>query len=210
MPAFLVNIPIISNCYNFIGGDMETIEGQVEHLCACGCGQETENNRRGKSNRYILGHNAKHNDDNSASNNARRRQFQPGNTYGQGRPVGSKNSITVAAENIIRGEGEALSRKLIELALAGNVACLKTAIERIVPVCKSKPVSLPDMPRIDSVADASELTAYVIDAIAEGQLSPVEGEIISRACERHLKALEVRDLESRLSALENKLIDNQR
>lgn len=188
---------------------METNERERKHLCACGCGQETELNRRGKPNRYILGHNAKHSAANPASNNRRRGQFQQGNTYGQGRAVGSRNNVTVAAENLIQGESEALSRKLIELALAGNVACLKTAIERIVPVCKSRPISLPDMPKIDSVADASELTAYVIDAIAEGKVSPVEGEIISRACERHLKALEVRDLEARLSALEGKLASNQ-
>lgn len=188
---------------------MEQNEGQQNHLCACGCGKETERNRKGKYNRYILGHNAKHEAANRTSNNRKPGQFQPGNTYGQGRPVGSKNSATVAAENLIQGESEALSRKLIELALGGNVACLKTAIERIVPVCKSRPISLPDMPKIDSVADASELTAYVIDAIAEGKVSPVEGEIISRACERHLKALEVRDLEARLSALEGKLAANQ-
>lgn len=188
---------------------METNDKKETHFCACGCGQETERNRRGKPNRYVLGHNAKHVAANPTTNNGSKGQFQPGNTHGRGRPVGSRNNVTVAAENLIQGESEALSRKLIELALAGNVACLKTAIERIVPVCKSRPVTLPDMPKIESVADASELTAYVIDAIAEGKVSPVEGEIISRACERHLKALEVRDLEARLSALEGKLASNQ-
>jgi len=187
---------------------METNEGQIEHLCACGCGRETDRNRRGNFNKFLLGHNTKHSKANQPPNGGTQGRFQPGNTFGKGREVGSRNNVTVAAENLIQGEGEALSRKLIELALAGNVACLKTAIERIVPVCKSRPISLPDMPKIDSVADASELTAYVIDAIADGTVSPVEGEIISRACERHLKALEVRDLEARLSALESKLACN--
>jgi hypothetical protein len=188
---------------------MESNESGRKHLCACGCGQETERNRRGEYNRFVLGHNTKHSKASQPSNGGTQGRFQPGNTIGKGRAVGSRNNVTVAAENLIQGESEALSRKLIELALAGNVPCLKTAIERIVPVCKSRPISLPDMPKIDSVADASELTAYVIDAIAEGKVSPVEGEIISRACERHLKALEVRDLEARLSALEGKLANNQ-
>ena len=181
----------------------------TNNLCACGCGNLTEKNRRGKYNTYLRGHNPKHSKSGQATNNGSKGQFQPGNTYGQGRPIGSRNNVTVAAENLIQGESEALSRKLIELALAGNVACLKTAIERIVPVCKSRPISLPDMPKVDSVADASELTSYVIEAIAEGKVSPVEGEIISRACECHLKALEVRDLEARLAALEGKLMDKQ-
>jgi len=186
---------------------MNNSKGNQENLCQCGCGKPTERSRRGFFNKFILGHNAKQSAPNPASNNGILGQFKPGNTYGQGRPVGSKNGVTVAAENIIQGEGEALSRKLIEMALAGNVACLKTAIERIVPVCKSKPITLPGLPRIESVADASELTAYIIEAIADGTVSPVEGEIISRSCERHIKALEVRDLEHRLSALENRLLE---
>lgn len=183
---------------------------QENPLCGCGCGNYTEKNRSGKFNKFVLGHNTKHGKaKHTFKDGGHSGQFQPGNTHGKGRVVGSRNNVTVAAENIIQGESEALSRKLIELALAGNVACLKTAIERIVPVCKSAPVCLPDMPRINSVADASELTAYVIDAIADGTVSPVEGEIISRACERHLKALEVRDLEQRLAALEGKLMEKQ-
>jgi len=188
---------------------MNNSEGSQENLCGCGCGKPTEINRRGLYNKFILGHNAKQSAPNPASKNGILGQFRPGNTHGKGRPVGSKNGVTVAAENIIQGEGEALSRKLIEMALAGNVACLKTAIERIVPVCKSSPVALPGMPKIDSVADASELTAYIIDAIADGTVSPVEGEIISRSCERHIKALEVRDLEHRLSSLESRLLEQQ-
>jgi len=188
---------------------MDTTKSERKHLCECGCGQETERNRRGEHNRFVLGHNAKHSKASQPSNGGTQGRFQPGNKFGKGREAGSRNNVTIAAENLIQGESEALSRKLIELALDGNVACLKTAIERIVPVCKSRPISLPDMPKIQSVADASELTAYVIDAIAEGKVSPVEGEIISRACEKHIKALEVRDLESRLAALEGKLSDNQ-
>jgi len=189
---------------------MDTTKSERKHLCECGCGQETMKNRRGEHNRYVRGHNPKYNKSAQATNNGKNGQFKPGNNYGKGRPVGSRNNVTIAAENLIQGESEALSRKLIELALAGNVACLKTAIERIVPICKSKPVQLPNMPRIDSVADASELTSYVIEAIAEGKVSPVEGEIISRACEKHIKALGVRDLESRLAVLESKLVESQR
>ena len=188
---------------------MSNSEGYQANLCQCGCGKTTERSRRGTFNRYCLGHNPKHPKSDQTSKNRHSGQFQPGNTCGKGRPVGSKNSVTVAAENLIQGEGEALSRKLIELALDGNVACLKTAIERIVPVCKSKPIILPDMPRIESIADASKLTGYVLDSVADGKISPVEGEILSRSCERHLKALEVRDLEQRIVDLEKRLIEKQ-
>jgi len=176
-------------------------------LCGCGCGKPVKKRRGGAFNAFLVGHNTKHSNATSSSANVHFSRFKPGNKFGKGRPVGSKNGVTLAAENLIQGEGEALSRKLIELALDGNVACLKTAIERLVPVCKSKPISLPDMPRIDSIANASKLTGYVLNAVAEGKVSPVEGDIISRSCERHIKALEVRDIEQRLIELESRMAE---
>lgn len=189
---------------------MENINHNEQHpLCSCGCGNSVKKRRNGAYNAFVVGHNPKHAKQASASNNTSSWRFQPGNRFGQGRPVGSRNGVTIAAESLIQGEAEALSRKLIELALAGNVACLKAAIERLVPVRKSSPVNLPDMPKIDSIADASKLTSFIIEAVAEGKVTPVEGEILSRSCERHLKALEVRDLEQRLANLEKKLMDKQ-
>ncbi len=185
------------------------MENEKLPQCACGCGNSVKKRRNGQYNAFCLGHNPKQAQSSQTSKNAHSGQFQPGNNYGVGRPVGSRNSVTVAAENLFQGEGEALSRKLIELALAGNVACLKTAIERLVPVCKSRPIYLPDMPKINSISDASQLTSYILDAVAEGKITPIEGEVISRSSERHIKALEVQDIEQRLAELENRLIRDQ-
>jgi hypothetical protein len=176
-------------------------------LCGCGCGNSVKKRRNGTFNAFVVGHNTKHSKATKTSKNGSSGLFQQGNRFGQGRPMGSRNGVTLAAESLIQGEGEALSRKLIDLALAGNVACLKTAIERLVPVCKSRPVDLPDLPQIKTIADASTLTSFILDAVAEGKVTPVEGEIIGRSCERHLKALEVRDLEQRLVDLEKKFMD---
>jgi len=178
-------------------------------LCGCGCGQSTKRARNGKYNKFCIGHNAKNSKSNSTSKNVHSGQFKPGNTFGQGRPTGSRNTATIAAENLIQGEVEALSRKLVELALDGNVACLKTAKQRLVPPCKSRPITLPDMPKITSIADASTLTSYIIDCVAHGKITPVEGEIISRSAERHLKALEVRDLEQRVEILEKRFLEKK-
>ena len=51
-----------------------------------------------------------------------------------GRRYGSRNTVTVASSNLLEGEGEALIRKLIELALDGNVSCLRHAIDCLHPV----------------------------------------------------------------------------
>lgn len=81
---------------------MKTDESERKYLCACGCGQETERNRRGEYNRFVHGHNTKHSKATQPSNGGTQGRFQPGNTIGKGRAVGSRNNVTVAAENLIQ------------------------------------------------------------------------------------------------------------
>jgi hypothetical protein len=49
-----------------------------------------------------------------------------------GRPRGCRDHVNRAARLQLAGEGEALSRKPVELALAGNPAALRPCLERIV------------------------------------------------------------------------------
>lgn len=186
----------------------ESNEGKAP-LCKCGCGRSVRKRRNGTWNQYCVGHNPKQGKSGQTSNSGHSGQFKPGNNFGKGRPMGSRNAVTVAAENLIAGEGEALSRKLVELALDGNVACLKVAIERLVPPVKSKPIHLPDLPKVESIAEASTLTAFILNSVAAGTITPIEAEILSRTAERHLKALEVRDIEKRLAELESKVVGNR-
>ena len=47
--------------------------------------------------------------------------FQPGQSGNPaGRPRGSRNKATIAAETLLDGEAQALSRKAVELALEGE------------------------------------------------------------------------------------------
>ena len=178
-------------------------------LCGCGCGKPVEMARNGSHNAYLLGHNPKRGQSqpaNTGRTNRNKGQFQPGRSGNpNGRPVGSRNNVTIAAQNFFDSEAESISRKVIELALAGNVACLKMVTERLCPVKRSSPVRLDGMPVVESVSDGAELTSFVLRAVADGKLSPVDAEIVSRSCERHLRALQVSDLEQRLSDLEVKL-----
>ena len=66
-----------------------------------------------------------------------------------GRPVGSRNAATLAAEALLAGESEALTRKAIELALDGDATALRLCIERIVPKRNDRPIqfALPEYAR---------------------------------------------------------------
>ncbi len=169
-------------------------------LCQCGCGKPTIKARNGSYNKFLLGHNTK-----SRDNAGKWRPGQSGNP--QGCKAGSRNRVTRCAENIFDEQSTAISERAVEMALDGHAGMIKMILERIVPVKKSVPILLPDLPDVNSVADASILTGYILKSVADGRLSPVDGEIISRSAERHLRALQIGDLEQRLAELELQLLD---
>ena len=69
-------------------------------------------------------------------------RFAPGQSGNPaGRPRGARNRATQAAEAILSGEAEALTRKAVELALAGDVTALRLCLERFCPLKEGAPWS---------------------------------------------------------------------
>jgi hypothetical protein len=136
-----------------------------------------------------------------ARNNApktRGRPFEKGNP---GRPRGSRHKATIAAAVLLDGEAEKLSRKAVELALAGDVLALRLCLERILPPRKDRPVTF-SIPAINSAKDAAALMGALLSAVAEGAVTPDEAERVTRIVDAYVRTLETADLESRLEALE--------
>jgi len=130
--------------------------------------------------------------------------FQPGQSGNPaGRPQGSRNKATLAMEALMDGEVESITRKAIDLALEGDTTALRLCLERILPPRKSRPVNiaLPEVKTADGVAEAQ---AAVVQAVADGELTPEEGSTITGILEARRKAIETQDHESRISALEAK------
>jgi Family of unknown function (DUF5681) len=63
-----------------------------------------------------------------------------------GRPPGTRHKVSLAAEALLDGKSEALTRKAIDLALAGDTTALRLCLERILPPRKSRKVAL-ELPR---------------------------------------------------------------
>ena len=106
----------------------------------------------------------------------RGRPFEPGNP---GRPKGSRNKATVAAEALLDGEAETLTRKAIDLANAGDTTALRLCIERILPARKDRPVSI-SLPPIASPADAVTVLAAITTAVSDGDITPMEASELSK------------------------------
>jgi hypothetical protein len=82
----------------------------------------------------------------------------------------------------LEGEAEALTRKAIELALAGDTTALRLCLERVVPPRKDRPISL-ELPVINSADGANQAMRVVLAAVSEGRITPSEATILSALIE---------------------------
>lgn len=129
----------------------------------------------------------------------RGRPFANGNP---GRRTGSKNRTTAVAQALLEGEAEALVRKGIDLALAGDSQMLKFFLGRILP--RERTVSL-DLPKLEFADDVVEATALITSAVAHGVISPSEGAALAAVVNANREAIDVADVVKRLDMLEAKV-----
>lgn len=125
-------------------------------------------------------------------------RFAPGNP---GRAKGQRGRATLAAQSLLDGEAEQLTRTAIQAALGGDTTALKLCLERLVPARKDAPVSF-ELPRMETAADAARAAGAVLDACAAGEITPTEGAHVMALVEGFRRTLETSELEARVAALE--------
>lgn len=109
----------------------------------------------------------------------------------------------MAVMELLDGQAEAISQKAVELALQGDTVALRLCLERLAPPRKDAPVQFP-LPRMTTARDAAEAAGAVLEAVAEGDLTPGEGAQIMALVDSYRRTLEVTELEARLTALEGR------
>jgi hypothetical protein len=133
----------------------------------------------------------------------RGRPFKKGQSGNpKGRPKGSQNKTTLVAQTLLYGQAEALVKKVVQLALEGDLTCLRICLERLVPLKKDAPIEI-DLPNIGAIADIPKLFSVLTAQLREG-ITPSEARTVMDLAEGLRKALEVVELEQRVSALEEK------
>jgi hypothetical protein len=141
----------------------------------------------------------------SKSDNTGKRQdtrFKPGQSGNpNGRPKGSLNATTLAAQALLDGEAEILTRKAIELAKGGDLTALRLCMDRLLPPRKDRPVSL-DLPRIDSARDVPKAISALLAAVAAGELTPSDAGEVTKLLDAYARAVEISELAERVDNLE--------
>jgi hypothetical protein len=132
------------------------------------------------------------------------RPFEKGNKLGKaGRPPGSRNKKTLFQE-ALEVDGEAIIEGIKKQALKSNATAMRLCMERLVPVAQASNVQF-WMPRVETVESVKEATAATVEAVAEGLLSPQEGEAVARIVESQRRNIETVELEGRVKSLEEEI-----
>lgn len=140
----------------------------------------------------------------NAAGKQRGKPFAPGQSGNPaGKAPGTRHKITRAIEELLEGEHEKLTRKAIELALAGDGPALRLCLDRIAPPRKDSPISF-DLPPIKTAADTVAASASLLEAVAVGEVTPDEACRVMALLTAHKALVEAGDLEARIAALEAK------
>ena len=131
--------------------------------------------------------------------NSRWKKGQSGNP--NGRAAGSRNRATLALETLLDGQATALTQKVIDLALAGDMAALRLCLDRILPPRKDSPVAF-DLPEIKTLNDAVPAMGALVKAVGQGDLTPMEAAELTKMVQAFAKIVETAELEDRVRKLE--------
>jgi hypothetical protein len=131
----------------------------------------------------------------------RGRPFEAGNP---GKPRGARHRVTVLAEKLMADDAEGVVRKVIEAAMAGDMAAARLILDRIAPPRRGRPVAIA-LPSVTSAGGVTAALAAVIAAMGDGTLSPDEAAAAAAVIEVQRRTIDTVELEARLRAIEERI-----
>jgi hypothetical protein len=103
---------------------------------------------------------------------------------------------------LLDGEAEALTRKCIELAKAGDSTALRLVMDRLIPVMKERAIHF-DLPPVTDVSGVGAALASVSGSVATGATTPGEGGALCGMLGQVSRAFETAELAQRLAAIKH-------
>ncbi len=122
----------------------------------------------------------------------------------KGIPKGARNKATLVAEAMMDGDAKAITQKAIDLAKAGDMTAIRLCLERILPPRKCRPLKVV-LPKINGPEDILNAVNSVLIAVASGQITSDEADVLLRTVEAARKAMETEELHRELDNLQTRL-----
>jgi hypothetical protein len=135
----------------------------------------------------------------SENRKMRGRPFEKGNP---GRPRGSRNKMSVALEQLLEGQAEAVVAKVVEKALEGDRMAMRLVFERLMGSRHERPLTDLDLPTIQSAADGAAVASAILAAAASGKITPAQGLALMQMVDSAVRAFSASEFDQRLRVLE--------
>ncbi len=145
--------------------------------------------------------------DGAAGNAAGKKRGRPFPKGTSGNPAGklpgTKHHATRLAEHLMEGAAESVVQAVLVAAQGGDMVAARLVLERIAPVRKGRPVSLP-LPVVTTAGDVLAALGATVKAMADGDITPDEAATVAGVLEVKRRAIETAELETRIAALEER------
>jgi Family of unknown function (DUF5681) len=120
----------------------------------------------------------------------------------RGKPKGAKHRASLLAEKLFENDIEMVCNQVISQAREGNLQAAKIILDRLLPPRKDRLINI-ELPLINDSSDALKALKKICFAVGNGEISPLEGEALSKIIEIQAKSIELYDFEKRLQAIED-------
>jgi hypothetical protein len=107
----------------------------------------------------------------------------------------------VLLEKMMADDGEGVVNAVLEAAKGGDMQAARIILDRICPPRKERPISC-KLPKLEDTSDLIAGISAIMAAVANGELTPGEGQALASLIEAQRRTLETEDIEQRLTALE--------
>ena len=117
-------------------------------------------------------------------------RFQPGQSGNPaGRPAGSLNKKTLAAQAMLEEHAEEIARNLMDRAKNGEPTAMRLCMDRVAPTGLNRRVAI-NLPKVKTPEDAEAALTVVLAELADGKLSINELSALITAIDRMVRLAE--------------------
>jgi hypothetical protein len=118
-----------------------------------------------------------------------------------GRPDGALSRKCLHVRQLLDANAEQVIAQVVTAALGGDMQACKMILDRISPVPRDRPITVA-LPEIRDAEAAMTALAAIVGSVADGVVSPLEGESLSRLLRGFIELDMLRVLEARVAELE--------
>ncbi len=133
----------------------------------------------------------------------RGRPFEPGNTFGKGRPRGSRNKTKSELRKALEEYSGPLLRKALADALKSGGPVLRFLLTHFMGPVEAMPVNIGALPA-ETAEDIAKASQTILEKTTKGKMTVQQAQGLGTLLELRRRAIETEQLEKRLRALELK------